>query len=80
MMQKGWDWNHYVPTAQFHIMPPVSLHAVPQDPNAPTVGFPMLFIASMETLSQIHFGDLTTRYNHPTELVQETVFLSTERE
>lgn len=50
------------------------------DPNLLPCGFPMLFIASKETLNQIHSRGLITWYNHPSELVQEIIFTSREGE
>lgn len=55
-------------------MSPVSLQSH-SGPSVPTFGFPMLFIASKEALNQIHSGDLTTWYNHSSELVQGIVFI-----
>lgn len=79
MMQKGWDWSNYVPTAQFHIIPPVSLWSH-GDPCAPAFRFPMLFRASKETINQIHSGNVITQSSHSAELVQEIVFTSIGRE
>lgn len=59
------------------MMPPVGCS--PTGSQSPTVGFPMLFIASVGTLNQIYSGGLTTWHNHPTESVQEIVFTSIEK-
>lgn len=75
-MWNGLDWVIMFPLHSFTRW--LRLACSPTGSQSPTVGFPMLFIASVGTLNQIYFGDLTTWSKHPTELVQEIIFISIE--